>query len=749
MKLVALLLFVLFAFCHSRVVRIGMSYSSTVGGRLPPVSKENILIMNRMLKDGADIFQKYMDENGPYEIGGEQIHLQVEFREDDYSPANISKNYEDMVDSGIDFFVSGLGIIPSEAAANITEAAGKLIVSSSTTTASFSTTRKMSFSVYPLTNVQMISSFPYFRLAGVKSVTFVQTYIENNDGGGWASSTAESCIGFDTELKKAYISTFDYVYYDFNKTSETAESNYTIVANQIKDQNMDLVIFCGTDGDILNSILQNLKNIDHTPKAGLTTTIVHSYDETLSEFWVIGSSLTESEFGFPNGTFVKSTHEYSKRLNDLYFPTGFDFETLANRYRIGYFSLFAFESILNSMITANSTEVRSVSDALRKYNYTSFLGVIDFNAQNVMMHPGVLSQNIANATTTVIAPLSISNHVLVYPMPEWKKRSIRSGFEKIEISVIVVVSILLVNSVAWFIYVIISRKKKEIAASSPIFLGSMLTGSILIYLSLIFWMPNHVTKAGCSLNVAFLSIGFVLLFGSMVVKSWRVHLLFTQKTLQVFKISNSQVALFLGLLLTIEVILYIIWISLTRPSVIYNKINMYEIYNNYYSCSTSTGGTVIVWIMVGYNGLLFLYGAYLALRIRTIPFKVYDESKIIAFCIYNVGLTAIIVAILEGTSAAERYTLFGLRSFLIMISTALTINTMFIGKTTAPFFMSSSHSSYQTNQSGSSKMESVKGEEAGSAEIEVANLKKEIKMLKKEVIELTDALAVFQDPDHS
>ena len=46
-------------------------------------------------------------------------------------------------------------------------------------------------------------------------------------------------------------------------------------------------------------------------------------------------------------------------------------------------------------------------------------------------------------------------------------------------------------------------------------------------------------------------------------------------------------------------------------------------------------------------------------------------------------------------------------------------------------------------------MESVKGEEVASAEIEVANLKKEIKMLKKEIIELTDALAVFQDPDHS
>lgn len=38
----------------------------------------------------------------------------------------------------------------------------------------------------------------------------------------------------------------------------------------------------------------------------------------------------------------------------------------------------------------------------------------------------------------------------------------------------------------------------------------------------------------------------------MVVKTWRVHMLFSNKTLEVFRISNTQVALFLAILMAVD-----------------------------------------------------------------------------------------------------------------------------------------------------------------------------------------------------
>lgn len=94
-------------------------------------------------------------------------------------------------------------------------------------------------------------------------------------------------------------------------------------------------------------------------------------------------------------------------------------------------------------------------------------------------------------------------------------------------------------------------------------------GSILIYISLFLWMPNNVSKGTCITRVALLSFGFMFLFGyelsflnywcksyfykrSMVVKTWRVHLLFSQQTLKIFSIPNRKVALFLGILLSVD-----------------------------------------------------------------------------------------------------------------------------------------------------------------------------------------------------
>lgn len=38
----------------------------------------------------------------------------------------------------------------------------------------------------------------------------------------------------------------------------------------------------------------------------------------------------------------------------------------------------------------------------------------------------------------------------------------------------------------------------------------------------------------------------------MLVKTWRVHLLFSRNTLEVFRVSNTQVGIFLSILLAVD-----------------------------------------------------------------------------------------------------------------------------------------------------------------------------------------------------
>src|SRR5690606_32745345 len=103
-----------------------------------------------------------------------------------------------------------------------------------------------------------------------------------------------------------------------------------------------------------------------------------------------------------------------------------------------------------------------------------------------------------------------------------------------------------------------------------------------------------------------------------------------------FRVSNRKVLLFLSILVAIDVLLLVLWTAFSKMEAVEVIVDEHRINQNYESCSSSTAGKIFVWILVAYKGLLILYGGYLALRVRTIPMKLYDESKIIAFCIYNV-----------------------------------------------------------------------------------------------------------------
>ncbi len=86
-----------------------------------------------------------------------------------------------------------------------------------------------------------------------------------------------------------------------------------------------------------------------------------------------------------------------------------------------------------------------------------------------------------------------------------------------------------------------------IVAASGTFLISMCVGGFFIYGSVIAWATN--TTPGCAIFEWFLATGFALLFGSLFAKNARIYMLFSNKSLQVVKISDRDIGLIVMCLL--------------------------------------------------------------------------------------------------------------------------------------------------------------------------------------------------------
>lgn len=112
------------------------------------------------------------------------------------------------------------------------------------------------------------------------------------------------------------------------------------------------------------------------------------------------------------------------------------------------------------------------------------------------------------------------------------------------------------------------------------------------------------------------------------------------------------------------------------------------------------------------------------------------------------GLVAIIVSIIEAAGPASRQVQFGVRTFLIILSVSITVNTMFIGKATSIHGKKKMTSS-GTTDSGISKMRTTNEEEMTTRvdwEKQCEKLKKEKKKLRKEVKALQEALDALKQP---
>ncbi|XP_072015945.1 gamma-aminobutyric acid type B receptor subunit 1-like [Amphiura filiformis] len=234
------------------------------------------------------------------------------------------------------------------------------------------------------------------------------------------------------------------------------------------------------------------------------------------------------------------------------------------------------------------------------------------------------------------------------------------------------------------------RKQKFVKLSSPNLNNLIILGSVLVYISIFIGGidSNLVTHesfgVSCQLRVWFLSVGFVVAFGSMFSKTWRVHKVAAFKTPKRMIITDNQLFLMVLVLVLVDIFLLMLWSIIDPLVVMVQELPEKEDANQrivpYFEyCSSEF---YIYWMvpLFGYKIILLVFGAFLAWEVRKVKVSALNDSKLIGISVYNVVVLCTIGVSVSFVISNDPATLYTFTSLVVLFCTTITLLIVFIPK---------------------------------------------------------------------
>jgi len=241
------------------------------------------------------------------------------------------------------------------------------------------------------------------------------------------------------------------------------------------------------------------------------------------------------------------------------------------------------------------------------------------------------------------------------------------------ILILVIIGIeILITSIVTF-NIIKYKNFIDIRRSSPLFLIIMLFGIIISFVSIITFIGKP-TKFICILRPYILVIAFGLTFFSLLLKTFRIKVIFDKSDIPV---KDSNLITYLCVLLGFELIITTVWGAAAgmKPDV---KVVGDEMH--YWVCTnTSTFGEVIQMVLIVINGLALVYGSYLAYKVKNV-YSEYNESKVIGLSIYGIVVCMVILIVIVNINNLDHMILFLIQSLMIILSSDIILVFMFTPK---------------------------------------------------------------------
>jgi len=268
----------------------------------------------------------------------------------------------------------------------------------------------------------------------------------------------------------------------------------------------------------------------------------------------------------------------------------------------------------------------------------------------------------------------------------------------------------------------------SVKAAQPPFLGLMLLGAAVLYCVMIVW-TFYMTDGLCVARSWLLSIGFVILYGTLVARVHRVN--FTLAGARELKaprvIPNRTLFMIIGILVGIDVIILIVWTALNPHQLTTVYPDPLRASKNQLTCSISVVDIVFIIILAVYKLMIVGYGIFLSIvlwRSRSI----FIESRKVIFCFYNLALFAIIWVVLQN-ALSDPSLLYVFRSACIFISVFSTTITLFVPRMISPNKTSSSASGSNSSMHAPGEL----GVNGASTQAVIDGLQKKIQELQSEL----------------
>ncbi|XP_071806670.1 gamma-aminobutyric acid type B receptor subunit 2-like [Asterias amurensis] len=216
----------------------------------------------------------------------------------------------------------------------------------------------------------------------------------------------------------------------------------------------------------------------------------------------------------------------------------------------------------------------------------------------------------------------------------------------------------MVMTVVFLIFNVSCRNRKVVKLSCPKVNNVIAIGCFMCYTDVILsgLDGNLVSKSAmnslCLARVWILPISFTLAFGGLFAKTWRVHVIFGNRTAKRTRIFDYHLFMIIGMLVVVDIAIISVWtacdpiqlVQTTLPDL--HDVDGDKIIVRILNKCDSPNSPSFLWsgIMFGWKGLLLVYGAFLAWESRKVTMVHLNDSKFIAIAIYNVAIPSIIIA---------------------------------------------------------------------------------------------------------
>ncbi|XP_061187970.1 gamma-aminobutyric acid type B receptor subunit 2-like [Saccostrea echinata] len=292
----------------------------------------------------------------------------------------------------------------------------------------------------------------------------------------------------------------------------------------------------------------------------------------------------------------------------------------------------------------------------------------------------------------------------------------------------IVISICLLGIVMSFSFLIFNvyhRKKRFIKLSSPKLNNVTVLGCVCVYSGIILLsfdvqlLPDNLFSVFCHIRTFIFAVGFSMAFGSMFIKTYRVHQIFTQVNSGFVKRKDY---------VEDEDILYV------YQTTHCNCVHMEKWLSGFYA----------------FKGLLLLFGCYMTWETRNVSIPALNDVRYIGMSVYNVVIMSIFVVVISNVLTDEPVLAVILESVCIFISATAILCLLFIPKVSIIMRKKQQDSLYAPGFVVASKTMRFpvddKQEQKFRAEVQNRALKKELIELEHEVQRLERLLEGEPEP---